>query len=359
MDVAIFGAGIAGLVTAISLQARGHCCRLYERSLRDDSAGMGFILMPHALSTLGALGVNLSEAGIPLQGYRHRNRRGEIVSEQRMPAGARSIRRSDLMAALAKAMPRAETTAFGAGLDRMELDRDGRVIAACLDSGERIRADLYVGADGVRSKARSAVFPAWSMTPARVVEIVGLVRGVHARRWGGRSLDKFHAEDGGIAMGCLPVDVDHVVWYVQFDSRRFPPPGPGAEARRSFVDALVGNWAHPVPGLVAASDFSQVHVWRPVDMDLLPRFHHANLVLVGDAAHPLLPFTSQGVSSAIADALSLADALEAEDDLDDALTAYSVERRHQCAPYIAKGRELTRNFLAPASTANALLPLAQ
>ncbi len=359
MDVAIFGAGIAGLVTAITLQAQGYRCRVHERGLDNRDAGMGFIFMPEGIDCLLRFGVDLSRAGVPLHRYCHRNASGEIVSEQVMPAGARSLRRSDLMTALAKALPDEGALAFGAGLDGLGFGEAGHVVAARLSSGERIHADLYVGADGLRSKARSALFPDWPATPARVVEVVGLAGSDHARQWGQRNFNKFHAEDGGIAIGFLPVDADHMVWYLQFDSQRFLPPPQDAQARRAFVERLVGDWADPIPRLLAASDFSRVHVWLPIDADLVPRFHRGNLALVGDAAHPLLPFTSQGVSSAIADAVLLADAVNAENDLADALAAYSIERRHQCAPYIAKGRELTRNFLVPQSAGNALLPIAQ
>src|SRR5262249_20679227 len=168
----------------------------------------------------------------------------------------------------------------------------------------------------------------------------------------------------GIALGVLPVDAENVVWYVQFDARRFPPPGENGsaspEVRQAFVEKLVGDWADPVGDLLDTTDFSRVHLWRPVDSDLIPRFHHRNLVLVGDAAHPLLPFTSQGVSSAIADAVALANALQAAAgaDLGEALAVYSAQRREQCSPFVAKGRELTRRFLAPQVGTGALLPVA-
>jgi 2-polyprenyl-6-methoxyphenol hydroxylase-like FAD-dependent oxidoreductase len=360
MDVAIFGAGIAGLMTAITLQAQGYRCRIYERSRPDQQAGMGFILMPEGIDCLQGFGVDLSGAtgGVPLHRYCHRNAAGEILSEQVMPAGARSIRRRDLMTALANALPDALALTFGSELDRLAFDDAGQVVCARLSSGERVEADLYVAADGLRSSARQALFPDWPTTQAQVIEVVGLARCDQARRWVQRNFNKFHAEAGRIAIGLLPVDADHVIWYLQFDSQRFASPQQSPEARRAFVEKLVGDWADPIPQLLAASDFSRVHVWRPINTDLIPRFHQGNLVLVGDAAHPLLPFTSQGVSSAIADAVALADAMSAEDDLADALAAYSIERRQQCAPYVAKGRELTENFLAPQAAGAALLPIA-
>ncbi|HEX4605049.1 MAG TPA: aminotransferase class I/II-fold pyridoxal phosphate-dependent enzyme, partial [Candidatus Angelobacter sp.] len=80
---------------------------------------------------------------------------------------------------------------------------------------------------------------------------------------------------------------------------------------------------------------------------------------IGDAAHPLSPFTSQGVSSAVSDAVALADSLRTGPDMEQALARYSRERREQCAPYVARGRELTQHFLSPQIGSTVLLPMAK
>jgi len=200
-----------------------------------------------------------------------------------------------------------------------------------------------------------------------------------------------------MALGTLAVDAEHLIWYLQFDAKRFPPPAEdgesrneaepdlrgeasesGAEkliaqaallsglersdrikARRDFARSLAGDWADPIPHLLNITDFSRTHFWLPLDVDLVPQFHRANVVLVGDAAHPLSPFTSQGVSSAVADAVALAEALRNQSNLEAALARYSQERREQCAPYVAKGRELTRHFLSPQIGSTILLPIAE
>jgi 2-polyprenyl-6-methoxyphenol hydroxylase-like FAD-dependent oxidoreductase len=155
------------------------------------------------------------------------------------------------------------------------------------------------------------------------------------------------------------VDSDHVVWFLQFNAQRFPLRRETSAELRAFVDKLVGDWAQPIPRLLALTDFTATHVWRPVDTDLLPRFHQENLVLVGDAAHPFVPLTSRGVSAALADAVTLAKLLGSTGrDFGQALARYSLERRKQCAPYVTKGRELTRTFLAPQFAGRVVLPLA-
>src|SRR6267154_1029520 len=133
MDIAVFGAGAAGLMTAISLCSRGHRCRIYERSRQSHEAGMGFILMPEGMELLRNYGVEL--AAVPLRFYRCRDSAGELLMEEAMPRGAGGIRRRDLMAALLEALPRPTTLTVGTGLDELELDGEGRVVKAHLASG--------------------------------------------------------------------------------------------------------------------------------------------------------------------------------------------------------------------------------
>jgi 2-polyprenyl-6-methoxyphenol hydroxylase-like FAD-dependent oxidoreductase len=363
MEVAIFGAGAAGLMTAITLCARGHRCRIYERSRQSHEAGMGFILMREGVDLLRSYEVHLN--AVPLQSYICRDSAGSVLVEKSMPEGACAIRRRDLMAALMRALPADAALTFGAELEKLEFDRDtGRVTAAGLISGAgpaRIQADLYVGADGIHSQARHTLFREWPAPPAQVMELVGRVRCPVSIAWAGHNFNKFHALSGGLALGIIPVDAHHIVWYMQFDSRSFPPPrgNAGPEALRAFAQSLAGGWGHPIPSIFQQTDFSDVHLWRPVDTDLIPYFHRQNLVLVGDAAHPLSPFTSQGVSSALADADALARHLEAQPDVEKALELYTNERRRQCDPFIAQGRELTQQFLSPWDASRLSMPLAK
>ena len=363
MDVAVFGAGIAGLMSAITLGARGWHCRVFERSRSSHDAGMGFILMEAGIRCMESFGVQLNGdfSGVPLVTYRGRDEKGRMVYEQALPEGTRSFRRRDLIAALMATLPSRDEVVFDAGLAGLEFDKIGNVRSAllsCNGGSEHVRADLYVAADGSQSRARNALFPNWPVPQARVSEIVGLVKCADSISWSGNVFNKFHAADGGLALGIVPVDSSHLVWFLQFDSQRFPAPPDDAGELRTFVERQVGDWAEPIPHLLSITDFSRVHAWRPVDADLVPRFHQGNLVLAGDAAHPLLPFTSQGVSSAIADAVALANIISNKNDLADKLPSYSLERREWCARYVAKGRQLAQQFLVPQGPGSFFLPLA-
>jgi cysteine-S-conjugate beta-lyase len=370
MEIAIFGAGIAGLMSAITLRAQGHRCQIYERIRRGHETGMGFILMPDGIDCLQSFGVNLSgeNSGAPLQRYFCRSSSGQILYEQPLPSGTRSIRRRQLIDALMRALPAGDTPLFDAELAALDFDDAGNVTQAKLNTGTSVQADLYVSAEGIRSRARQALYPGWPTPPAQELEIVGLVKCKSTVQWASNNFNKFYAVSGGIALGMLAVDSEHLVWYLQFDWQRFllPPEDAGnfAETRKAFVRSLVGDWAQPIPHLLSIADFSRTHLWRPLDTDLVPAFYRGNLVLVGDAAHPLSPFTSQGVSSAVADAVALGENLRPENvksrwDVEKSLANYSTERRKQVAPYVAKGRELTRHFITPQIGSTILLPIAE
>ncbi len=351
MDTAIFGAGVAGLTTAIALRSIGRRSRIFERAPQSQGAGMGFVLVPECVGALQGLSVD--PGGVPLERYLFRDEAGRILQEQRLPRGCRGIRRSDLIAALTRALPADESIAFDSELVHLHFDPGGMVRCAEVRAGKHVssvHAALFVAADGVGSRARHALFPDWRIRQAQVREIVGLVRSPDAIAWAANNFNKFHAAEGGIALGVLSVDAGHVVWFLQYDAHRFHFPGENANARRNFVYSLVGGWAEPIPHLLAQTDFSRVHLWLPVDTDLIPYFNQGNLVLAGDAAHPLLPFTSRGVSCAVADAVALADALNAERDIARALAAYSAQQRRYSAPFLEKGRELLRHFLQPMGT---------
>jgi aspartate/methionine/tyrosine aminotransferase len=365
MDIAIFGAGMAGLMAGIALRAQGHSCHIYERMHQGQETGMGFILMPEGINCLQGFGVKLTgeHSGSLLHRYCCLSSTGQILYEQPLPAGTRSIRRRDLIGALMHALPADGALIFDAELASLDFDAIGNVTQARLNTGSTVTADLYISAEGIRSRARQALFPDWAAPQAQVLEIVGLVRCKSTVHWTSNDFNKFHAVTGGIAMGILAVDTEHLIWYVQFDAQRFPPPADDApdlaQARRTFVTNLVGDWAAPIPHLLSITDFSQTHLWRPLDTDLVPAFYRNNLALVGDAAHPLSPFTSQGVSSAIADAVALAESLSTGPDMEQALARYSSKRREQCAPYVDKGRELTRHFISPQIGSTVLLPIAE
>lgn len=323
---------------------------------------MGIVLSAEAVADLvdagldaGATAAPLASLGVELHRYRLYCPDGTPREVLDIPPGWRGMPRSELVDALGGRLP-AGAVVYGAALAELGFDSEGMVTGARLGTGELVRAELYIAADGAHSVARRALYGDWPLRPARVWELVGMAHCPPARTWAGNDLHKFSVP--GAAIGILPVGRGTVGWFMQFDRERFEPPRDSPAARREFAHRLVGDWAEPVPELLRATDFALTHIWRPIDADLVRRFWSGNLVLLGDAAHPLLPFTSQGVGAAIAGVRDLAVALESAESLPAALAAYSAACQSRCAPYIDRGRELTRGFLGEGPYAASLLPLA-
>ncbi len=103
----------------------------------------------------------------------------------------------------------------------------------------------------------------------------------------------------------------------------------GVAERKAFVTEMLDGWPEPIAEVLDATDFGRAFVWNARDLDPLPALSRDNVVLVGDAAHLTLPFTSQGATSALSDAVTLVDALRRD------ATATSLSRcleSYACAP---------------------------
>jgi len=227
------------------------------------------------------------------------------------------------------------------------LDRgpDGRVRAAFLDDGSRIEADVFLAADGNRSAVRNILFPGLQLKPERVNELVCLLQAPDIVERLGPSFLKFVDAGRALSVGVVPCSRNHLVWFMQVPSdNRFE--GRSHEARHEAVRRLVGDWAGPVPELIARTQFGKSYLWRTTDIDPLPSLSAGNVAFVGDAGHPLLPFTSQGVASALTDAAALGDLLdESPTDIDGALARYSEQRLPETTGFVTAGRALQQAFL--------------
>jgi 2-polyprenyl-6-methoxyphenol hydroxylase-like FAD-dependent oxidoreductase len=364
MKIVISGGGVAGRTAMLALSQLGHSCHLFERSM-SSTAGMGFVLVPSVWKLLQSLpqgtDVALPETrrGHPLHRFLMRSPRGNIDYTQTLEPGTFGMRRSDFLSVLIESTPSAQFDA-GRAVQGYERSAAGEFACAVLDDGSKVEADLFVAADGIGSKARKLLFPQSPAQPARVLELVGLVRHKEVCRWVGNDLHKFQHSQGGAAIGVLPVSDEEAVWYLQFDAERFPAPRNEAADKWLFAKRMVGTWAHPLPELLAATDFERVHLWRPHEAPPPPALHERNLVLVGDAAQPLLPFTSQGVAAAIADVGALARELASMGvqargaSMARALQSYSEERCALRWPFVQKGRDLTHHFLFPGDRGHVL-----
>src|SRR6202007_2636389 len=78
----------------------------------------------------------------------------------------------------------------------------------------------------------------------------------------------------------------------------------------AFCRTMLADFPPEVRAVLQGNDFSKTYIWHTKDFDLLPAFHKENVVLIGDAAHLTLPFTSAGTTNAMVDAKVLAGCID-------------------------------------------------
>jgi 2-polyprenyl-6-methoxyphenol hydroxylase-like FAD-dependent oxidoreductase len=351
----IVGGGIGGLATAAGLHARGWTVRVLERAPEFTEVGAGISLWPNAFRALATVGVtDLAEDRIGVAGglrdWRGRwiVRMDDSALAARHTGSAVVAHRAELLSALLAGVPE-ECRRSGAPVRGVRLD--GRRAVVSYDGGS-LEADLVVGADGVRSVVRGALWrdapppvfsgqTVWRMVMPRpaVLDAVG-VR-AWAEVWG----------PGGV-FGLFPMPGDRIYCYA---TATVAAGGEGGlpELRERFRD-----WCDPIPAVLAAA--SQEHVLRN-DIYYLPRlrtYTHGPVALLGDAAHAMTPNLGQGGCQALEDAATLS-VLASGPDLGSALRRYDELRRprtQQLWQRSLQGGRLSHLVPAPARVArNALL----
>jgi len=369
MRVRILGGGVAGLAGAVALRRRGvEDVVVLER----DSAtglrarqGHGMILMPNAVAALRALGADgCLDRHNALRRAVMQDERGRVLRSEPME-GVHCVTRSRLVDALRAELPD-DAVEHGRTCTRVLFDSpraphpgaiERRVRALGFAAGPSLSAavvDLFVGADGARSALCAALNPDLVRVRSRVFEVVMSAHRPELAADLGATFLKTVLADRGLAFGLLSPSADHVIGFLQFDTQRHGIPlcddGAGL---RDFAAALLDSPPEPVASFLRDADPATAHLWRPLDGEVAASACASNAVVIGDAAHPLLPFSSQGVGSALEDAVALADAIERtrgrRDLLPQALAGFCEERRRDVRRFVDGGRLILSHFVGASS----------
>ena len=359
MSILIAGGGIGGLAAALSLHAAGlHEVQVLEAATEIRQVGVGVNLPPHAVRELTELGLGeaLAHHGIPTSELSYYDRRGKLIwAEPRgLGAGYRwpqySIHRGRLqqilfdavVARMGEAVVRTGQRVSGfvpmaAGVRVQVADRSGASPA----TDRTIEADLLIGADGIRSAVRQSADPALG---ALATNGWMMYRGTtrSGRFLSGSSM--VIIGDEHLRVVVYPIEPGVNNWLLVRPAEcGTDQGGTDGGATGHGATAELGNWNRSVepraiaqcvhdwtfdwldvPAMVAGSDIAWEYPMA--DFDPLSQWVFGRAALLGDAAHAMYPFGSNGASQAILDARVLAWQLAVQPDIDAALVAYQAER---------------------------------
>lgn len=337
--VIVAGAGIGGLATALFLARKGIPVVVLEKRVAFAEIGAGLQMSPNASHLLLDLGLGPAlmrvatiprrvvargmESGRPLGGVEL----GDFLAE-RHEAPYLVLRRADLHQILLDAARTFPNIAFGIGRGVTHVAElaDGVIVTATTAGGavEDATAPCLVGADGLWSVTRAALGdrrqPVFSRTEAWRATLPAEAAPDFARASADGSADTGLWLGQGRHVVHYPVDAGRAVNVVAVMEARLPRDGWSNAADSAPLLARFSDAARPLRELLAA-----VTDWQVWSLHDLPARQVAGrrIALVGDAAHPVLPFLAQGAALAIEDAATLGELLETlPDDVPTALSAY-------------------------------------
>ncbi len=351
MRILIIGAGIAGPVTALSLEAAGFKdIVIAERSEQIRGLGVGVNLLPHAVREFTELGIvdRIAALGVEPNTLSYFNRQGQqIWSEPRGRAAGYewpqlSVHRGRLQVELNELVKQRLGDIYRLGHKLVDVRGSTAVFELSDGSREEITADVIVAADGIHSAARKLRFPAegepiWSgLTLWRGTAVVEPVLDSTTMIMVGDAEQKF------VAYPLSGVD-ERGKQRINFIAERRVEGSADAdwnrEVDREPVARHFEGWSYDwldIPAIIR--DAEELLEYPMVDRDALPEWTFGNLALLGDAAHAMYPNGSNGGSQATLDARTFAYHLATEPTVEAALKAYEDARRPACTRLL----ELTR-----------------
>ncbi|WP_329789745.1 FAD-dependent monooxygenase [Lentzea sp. DG1S-22] len=320
MTVLVVGGGIGGLATALGLARAGHRVKVLEAAPAFEEIGAGIQVGPNGFRALDALGVGAEVRARAVHvdelrlrcGVSGRRIAGLAVGEEfRRRFGTYAVvHRNDVLAPLLDACRNHERVELRGDSAVEAYAQDGDGVTAKLRSGELVRGEALVGADGLRSAVRRqlvgdgeprvsghtafrAVIPAQDVPRSLKENVVTLWAGPRYHVvWyviaGGRYVNLVATTDNGATEPVTGKPTEHAEVL-----RHFAPMCDDA----ARVMALAREW----------------RAWVLCDREPVATWQDSRVVLLGDAAHPVLQYAAQGACQALEDAVCLSEVFDSRD----------------------------------------------
>ena len=313
IDVLIVGAGIGGLTLAHALLQRGKTVKVLERAPALENVGAGIQIPPNAVKVLRALSLEQAVTDRAFQPKAIEARMGQSgrhvfeiplakTAKKRWGAPYLHIHRADYISALSESLP--------AGVLQLEADvtdyfQTDDCVSVRLEDGAQIDADYLIGADGLNSIIRTQMLGAdklqftgnmaWrAVVPAD--RLKDLVPHPTACAWFGPNR---HAVTYRLGMTGDLINFVGVVEQDQWQEEGWSISGDKVNALKDFK-----GWHPMITNLIENADV--LNRWALFDRAPLSKWVEGRVALMGDAAHPMLPFLAQGAAMAVEDSWVLA-----------------------------------------------------
>lgn len=339
----VIGAGIGGLTAAHALTSRGWEVTLLERASELRPVGYALVIAPNALRALDtidgdivtrihALAAIQGDGGVRDASGAWLSHNDPAVAIERYGHPVVAIRRSALI----------EILSAGLAPGMLRLNSAVTEVAPAtgtvtVHTGEVLRADLVVAADGIRSATRSALFPEHPVpTFAGLTTWQAVIPGDRITSHAGSCWGR------GGEFGMLRLADGAAYLFAQAAAELPLVPRSGAEEKADLEQRYSDLYA-PVQAAISLIDpeailRADIYSLRTP----LPAFHRGTVAILGDAAHPMAPSPGQGGCQAIEDAVTLAYCVSGTHSLPQGLAEYTTARLPRTSLIVRRSEQIAR-----------------
>ncbi|WMN12053.1 FAD-dependent monooxygenase [Marivirga salinae] len=312
MKVDIIGAGICGLTTAIALEKRGFQPRIYEQAKTLKPVGAGIILASNAMQVYRNLGLEeqLNSNGIPLSALNITNDKLKVISKvdlnyfrDKYNLQSIAIHRGKLQEVL---LDNLKQTEIHPDHQLKDLTKEKEGYQLKYENGKSVNSSLLLGADGIHSKVRAALFP-----NSKIRNMKQLCwRGVTEFKLPSIYKSELNEIWGrGDRFAFVQFSEDKIYWYAVKSFEKSEN-----EFSSDKLSLYFEKYPPIVQEIIKATAFDTIHVTVMEDLEPIKKWHDEFACLMGDAAHATTPNMGQGACQSIEDAYTLADCLANQSD---------------------------------------------
>jgi len=333
-EIAIVGAGIGGLTLARSLEQKGLPFQLYDQADSFEALGYGIQVSPNVVRVLNDLGVkkHLESISHRCLGFELRSFNSDkVLAKWTLDCNTPyyQCRRADLHQLLFNSIQDKSNIHFSRRLASYQ--QNGNHVSLYWDNSEPITAKALIAADGVRSAVRRSLFPQHQVQYAGYAAFRAILPYREKYRsflgkatvWMGKNHHVVVYPTGNAQEGKSWLNLVLVVKDTNWHEQGWTIPADKKAIARDFANQS-DELSALLEDLLASPE--PCFKWGLFIHQPLPYWSQGNVTLLGDAAHPMLPFQAQGAAMAIEDSYVLTHYLARESDIEKAFVKYQEAR---------------------------------